>query len=110
MSAIRSVLIHTCDIYRRSAGTADFGNPSGTYAVHLTGVVCRKHERTAPDHDMPSDVIEQSVVFWFLTGTDINMHDQIFFGGERYDIRNPIADVAGMSEFMRVTATRSEVA
>ncbi len=110
MSAVASMLIHTCDVTRRSSGTADFGNPSGTYAAHLSGVKCRMHERTAPDHSFPGDVVERSIVFWFLHGTDIRMHDQITFNSERFDIKNPIEDVAGMGEFMRVTATRSEVA
>lgn len=109
MSAVASILIHQCDIYRRAAGTADFGNPSGSYALHLSAVACRRHERSAKLMEYPSEVVETNDVFFFLHGTGVAMKDQIRFGGETFDINNPVDDVAGAGELMRVMATRSKV-
>ena len=109
MSGFARMLIHTCDIYRRSAGTADFGNPSGTYAISSSAVPCRRHERVSPDHDFPGEVVEEMSTFWFRPGTDILLKDQIALNSERFDVVKIVEDVAGVGEICRVVATRSEV-
>lgn len=103
------MLIHTCDIWRRSSGTADFGNPSGVYAALYEGVACRRHERVSPAHDFPGEVVESSSLFWFMPGTDIKLQDQIVFGGARFEVEKVVEDVAGVGEVMRVTCMRQEV-
>jgi hypothetical protein len=109
MSGFARMLIHTCTVYRRGAGTADFGNPSGSYAVAMSDVPCRRHERTSPDHDFPGEVVEEISMFWFRSETDIRLKDQLDFGGERFDVVKIVEDVCGVGEIRRVIATRSEV-
>jgi len=81
-----SLLIDTCTVQRYTEGAADdYGNPTLTWAAHLTDEACRLVASTGREIKVGAELVIADYKL-FLDDVDITEQDRVVMGALTYEV------------------------
>jgi len=83
--SFESLLIHTCTIQERDAGSDAYGRPPNTWSDHLTGEPCRLINGAGKEVTVGAEVVIADYKL-FLNDVDITEQHRVVLDGVTYEI------------------------